>query len=86
MLGHEKLAVYQRSIEFFAVAVQVVDNIPKGNGTLVDQLRRVAISIPLNIAEEQGKYLPLTNGDFTQLHEAPRWNAARYWMYSKRSA
>lgn len=55
MLDHEKLDVYQRSIEFFALAVQVIEKIPKGNSTLTDQLRRASLSIPLNIAEGSGK-------------------------------
>ena len=55
MLDHEKLDVYQRSIEFFALTVQVLEKIPKGNSILVDQLKRASLSIPLNIAEGAGK-------------------------------
>ena len=55
MLDHEKLDVYQRAVEFFAIAVQTVDRIPRGNATLSDQLKRASLSIPLNIAEGTGK-------------------------------
>lgn len=55
MLAHENLDVYQRSIEFLAVSSKIIERIPQGNSVLVDQLRRAALSIPLNIAEGTGK-------------------------------
>ncbi len=55
MLDHERLDVYQRSIEFVAVAVKIIETFPRGHGGLIDQLRRAAISIPLNIAEGSGR-------------------------------
>ena len=55
MLSFQKLDVYQRSIEFLSLAVQVGEHSPKGNATLIDQLRRAASSIPLNIAEAAGR-------------------------------
>jgi four helix bundle protein len=55
MLSFQKLDVYQRSIEFLALTVGIGDQVAKGNGALVDQLRRAASSIPLNIAEAAGR-------------------------------
>ena len=55
MLSFQKLDVYQRSIEVLALASQVGEHAPKGNAPLVDQLRRAATSIPLNIAEAAGR-------------------------------
>ncbi|WP_218576616.1 four helix bundle protein [Desulfobacter latus] len=55
MLDHEKLDVYQVSIEFMAIAIKITDNIPRGYSSLADQLKRAAWSIPLNIAEGCGK-------------------------------
>jgi len=55
MLAHERLDVYQRAIEFLALSVKVLETFPRGHGNLVDQLRRAALSIPLNIAEGVGK-------------------------------
>ena len=55
MLDHEKLDVYQCSIEFLALSVQVIETLPKGYSALVDQLKRTSWSIPLNIAEGCGK-------------------------------
>ena len=55
MLAHERLDVYQRSVEFLALSAQVLDEMPKGNATLADQLRRASLSIPLHVAEGVGK-------------------------------
>jgi len=55
MLAHERLDVYQRAIEFLALSVKVLETFPRCHGNLVDQLRRAALSIPLNIAEGVGK-------------------------------
>lgn len=55
MLYHERLDVYQLSIQFVAAAIAVSERIPRGYASLADQLRRAAMSIPLNIAEGVGK-------------------------------
>ena len=55
MLDHEKLDVYQRSIEFFAITARILDHMPRGNSVLADQLKRASLSISLNIAEGTGK-------------------------------
>ena len=59
MLDHERLDVYQIAIEFVSVSVQTHEAMPRGNATLVDQLKRASFSIPLNIAEGSGKRSPL---------------------------
>src|SRR4029453_11551395 len=55
MLSHERLDVYQRSIEFLASALRIAEKLPRGQAPLADQLRRAAMSIPLNIAEGSGR-------------------------------
>ena len=55
MLFFQNLDVYQRSIEFLALAYRVRGQLPKGNADLADQLRRSAQSIPQNIAEGCGR-------------------------------
>ena len=55
MLSFQRLDVYQCAIEFLALTAEVADEIPRGNGALLDQLRRAASSIPLNIAEAAGR-------------------------------
>ena len=55
MLDHEKLDVYNVSIEFMATAINIATEVPRGYSSLADQLKRAAWSIPLNIAEGCGK-------------------------------
>jgi len=57
-LSHEKLDVYQRSIEFLGVAESMIQRLPQGYSKLADQLHRASLSIPLNIAEACGKPSP----------------------------
>jgi four helix bundle protein len=52
---HEKLKVYQDSIAFVAWADQVLESIPK-HLAVHGQLDRASTSIPLNIAEGNGKF------------------------------
>ena len=54
----QRLDVYQRAIEFLAAAATITEQLPRGSGALSDQLRRAALSIPLNIAEAQGRSSP----------------------------
>jgi four helix bundle protein len=55
MLHFQKLDVYQRSIEFLALAHRVRQQLPRGQADLADQLRRSAQSVPQNIAEGCGR-------------------------------
>ena len=72
MLHYEKLDVYQVSIQFVAVAVALSGQLPKGYAPLADQLRRAALSIPLNIAEGVGKPSP---SDQARYHAIARGSA-----------
>jgi len=54
---HEKLHVYQASIEFIIWMKGVLDQVPK-RYSVYDQLDRASTSISLNIAEGNGKYTP----------------------------
>ncbi|MEN8165880.1 MAG: four helix bundle protein [Pseudomonadota bacterium] len=58
MLDHERLDVYQCAIDYLVISVKVMEAIPKGHGSLADQLKRASWSIPLNIAEGCGKTGP----------------------------
>jgi four helix bundle protein len=53
---HEKLDVYQATIELVVLINEVVENLPRGRAYLADQLQRAGASILLNIAEGAGEY------------------------------
>ena len=54
---HEKLHVYQKAIEFVAWATSILDDVPKSLSAH-NQFDRASTSIPLNLAEGNGKSIP----------------------------
>ena len=64
---HEKLEVYAKAIEFVLLANDVVEQLPRGRGYLADQLQRAATSVPLNIAEGAGEFMPAENARFYRM-------------------
>ena len=68
---HEKLNVYQSSIKFVAWADAVLSTIPKANA-VHNQLDRASTSIPLNIAEGNGKH---TSADRCRYFDIARGSA-----------
>lgn len=54
---HEKLSVYQLSIKFVAWAADLLESIPRSIAAH-GQLDRASTSVPLNIAEGNGKSTP----------------------------
>jgi len=56
MFGFQRLDAYRASTEFLGLTAKLVAKIPKGSSDLVDQFRRAALSVPLNIAEGSGKF------------------------------
>ncbi|MEZ4741371.1 MAG: four helix bundle protein [Bdellovibrionota bacterium] len=55
MMSYEKLDVYQCSIKLLSIAISLTDEMLRGHGFIADQIKRAAISIPLNIGEGAGK-------------------------------
>ena len=55
MFGFQRLDVYQCAIQFFGLATRLAECVPRGYSSISDQLRRAALSVPLNIAEGSGK-------------------------------
>ncbi|MDA0812904.1 MAG: four helix bundle protein [Verrucomicrobia bacterium] len=54
---HEKLKVYQQAIAFVSYADDLLQDIPK-SVAIHGQFDRASTSIPLNIAEGNGKFTP----------------------------
>ena len=69
---HERLDVYRAAIEFLVIADEIATSLPKGRAYLVDQLRRAATSIALNIAEGAGEFSP---GDKVRFYRMARRSA-----------
>ena len=61
LLSHEKLDVYQKAVRLLALTAKISSGIPRGNAELLDQLKRSALSVPLNIAEASGRTGSLEN-------------------------
>jgi four helix bundle protein len=72
MLHFQRLDVYQRSIEFLALAHRVVERLPKGHAELADQLRHAAQSVPQNVAEGCGR---IAKGDKARFYAIARGSA-----------
>jgi len=69
--SHEKLTVYQRSLEFIEFVNQLISS-NSNKLSAIDQLDRASTSIPLNIAEGTGKY---TSKDKCRYYDIARGSA-----------
>lgn len=58
LFDHERLDVYQRSLDFYSWVCSELPTVPRGYANLRDHLRRAASSIVLNTAEGAGRYEP----------------------------
>src|ERR1700746_3087316 len=57
-LDHEKLEVYQASLDFITWTIPLLERLP-GSTSVRNQLDRASTSVPLNIAEGNGKFTSL---------------------------
>ena len=69
--GHEQLDVYRAAIEYAGWAFRIGERL-KGHRTAKDQLLRASQSVPLNIAEGNGK---ATVGERRRFFEIARGSA-----------
>ena len=53
MLSDKRLDVYNCAIQRLALAAEILESLAKtkGNAVLADQMKRAALSVPLNIGE-----------------------------------
>ncbi|MCB9653682.1 MAG: four helix bundle protein [Deltaproteobacteria bacterium] len=60
MLSYKRLDVYNCAIQRLALTAEILESLAKtkGNALLADQLKRAALSVPLNLAEGAGKSTP----------------------------
>lgn len=70
-LDHEKLDVYQMSLQFIAWTLPRLEKLP-ANAAVRSQLDRASTSIPLNIAEGNGKF---TSADRCRFFDNARGSA-----------
>lgn len=71
MFDHEKLNVYQEAIRFVAWVSELFESVPKSVAAH-NQLDRSSTSIPLNIAEGNGKF---TSADRCRFFDISRGSA-----------
>ena len=71
LFDHEKLEVYRASLAFLVWLEPVLQRLPKSLA-VVDQLDRASTSIPLNIAEGNGKF---TGADRCRFFDIARGSA-----------
>jgi four helix bundle protein len=72
VLDHERLDVYGLARRLAREGNQLLSLIPAGRADILDQFRRVSLSVPLNIAEGGGEFAPKEK--------------ARFYRIAKRSA
>ncbi|MCK4548434.1 MAG: four helix bundle protein [Candidatus Eisenbacteria sp.] len=60
----ENLNVYQKAVAFADRISGLTESFPKGKDYLADQLNRASLSIPANIAEGNGRFLPKDRRNF----------------------
>jgi hypothetical protein len=85
MLSFQRLDVYLCAIELMALCEPLLDGLPRRHAALSAHLRRAAMSIPLNIAEAQGRTVMQTKPGRTRSRADQRWSAGRSSMYVERS-
>jgi len=84
MFNFRRLDVYGCAISFFKLAIPLIERTPTGYHSLADQLRRAAVSIPLNIAEGSGRfdkderrYFSMARGGHSSVRRS--WTYSRPW-------
>jgi hypothetical protein len=79
MLSFQKLRVYQRSIEFLALALEIIGELPKGHAELADQLLRAAQSQLATSPRVPDVAPPWIRLASIRTRAAPRWRPLLRW-------
>ena len=74
MMSYEKLDVYQCSIQFLSMVIRQIDEMPRGHASIADQIKRAAMSIPLNIGEGAGKRTKADCRKYFDIARGAQWN------------
>ncbi len=77
---HEQLEVYQEAIAFIAWLSALLEGSVR-IGEVKDQLDRASTSIPLNIAEGNGKYALKDRCRFFDIAHGSRWSQRLVWTF-----
>ena len=81
---HDKLDVYRASIEFVALADDIVEHLPRGRAYLAEQLQRAATSISLNVAEGAGEFATKEKSRFYRIAKRSATECAAILDVAKR--
>lgn len=57
-LDHERLDVYRLARQHARESNRLIGQLPRGRADVIDQYRRAALSLPLNISEGAGEFAP----------------------------
>ncbi len=77
--SHEKLIVYQRSLEFIEFVNHIITS-KRNTISTFEQLDRASSSIPLNIAEGTGKYTGKDKCRYYDIARGQHLNLLIVWM------
>lgn len=80
----EKLDVYEVALDFVVAADQIAEALPRGRAYLKDQLRRAGNSIPANIAEGVGEYMPKEKARFYRMARRSAVECASHLLVCRR--
>ena len=76
MLTFQGLNVYQRALEFLALAILVVEDLPRGHADRADQLNRSSESIVRNIAEGAGRWSDVDSAKYFKISRGEAMESA----------
>lgn len=80
----EKLDVYHASLDFVVIADEIAEGLPRGRSYIKDQLRRAASSIPSNIAEGVGEFMPKEKVRFYRMARRSAVECASHLLVCRR--